>query len=575
MSVSIRFATTSEDFDNWNDLVKEAPGTSFYVTTSWLNSYRVFGLQTKYLVATRADNEFIGGAALMDFRFGPIRWLYVPHGPFARENGPEVIPELLDAIESCAAEIGAIFIQIAPFERSEYRDEWARIAEEASLPYSPDLPAAATCRVSEYLISRGYEQKSYYRLIGPGSSGQIVDLRVEDILRTFRKRGGQYIRRTLDSEDVRVKEAKSKEDLATAYRIIRENTNRYGQTYRSWSNFMSAVWPGIESDHMLVLTGYYESEPCAVILVGFGGRIASYISGGIRRGIDYSGLQPAYLLQYVAMEETKKRGFLEYDLTALVGGGVAQGLQAAGSTPLESYRAIVIGYALFGVALALLFNRLSSAIEVTTSPQPAVTPSRLGLHHSRGIVLKLSGLFALDAFAGGFVVQSLVAYWFHVRFGVEPAVLGSIFFGANVLAGISALLAARVAARIGLINTMVVTHIPSNILLMLVPLMPNLPLAIAMLFLRFSISQMDVPTRQSYTMAMVDPDERSAASGVTTIARSIGAALSPSIAGALLSASLISVPFFLSGGIKIVYDLTLYFSFRAMKPPEEQRLSTQ
>jgi len=288
-------------------------------------------------------------------------------------------------------------------------------------------------------------------------------------------------------------------------------------------------------------------------------------------------------LSQIVPDDQRTRTFAWYNLVgsfatatgALVGGGVAQGLQAAGSTPLESYRAIVIGYALFGVALALLFNRLSSAIEVTTSPQPAVTPSRLGLHHSRGIVLKLSGLFALDAFAGGFVVQSLVAYWFHVRFGVEPALLGSIFFGANVLAGISALLAARVAARIGLINTMVVTHIPSNILLMLVPLMPNLPLAIAMLLLRFSISQMDVPTRQSYTMAVVDPDERSAASGVTTIARSIGAALSPSIAGALLSASLISVPFFLSGGIKIVYDLTLYFSFRAMRPPEEQRRSTQ
>jgi MFS family permease len=264
---------------------------------------------------------------------------------------------------------------------------------------------------------------------------------------------------------------------------------------------------------------------------------------------------------------------------ALVGGAVAQGLQAAGSTPLDSYRAIVMGYSLFGVALTLLFSQLSPVIEVkVTDKAQAITrvaPTMIGLHRSRGVVLKLSALFALDAFAGGFVVQSLVAYWFHVRFGVEPAVLGSIFFGANIFAGISALLAARVAGRIGLINTMVVTHIPSNILLMLVPLMPNLPLAIAMLLARFSISQMDVPTRQSYTMAVVDPDERSAASGVTTIARSIGAALSPSIAGALLSASLISVPFFLSGGIKIVYDLTLYFSFRAMRPPEEQRLPTQ
>jgi predicted MFS family arabinose efflux permease len=149
-------------------------------------------------------------------------------------------------------------------------------------------------------------------------------------------------------------------------------------------------------------------------------------------------------------------------------------------------------------------------------------------------------------------------------------VLGSIFFGANILAGISALAAARVAARIGLIRTMVFTHIPSNLLLMLVPLMPSLPLAIAVLLARFSISQMDVPTRQSYTMAVVEPDERSAAAGVTSIARSVGAALSPSIAGSLLGASLMSLPFFISGGLKIIYDLALYFNFRAMRPPEEQ-----
>jgi MFS family permease len=286
-------------------------------------------------------------------------------------------------------------------------------------------------------------------------------------------------------------------------------------------------------------------------------------------------------LSQIVPDDQRTRVFAWYNLVgsfatatgALVGGAVAQGLQAVGSTPLESYRAIVIGYALFGVALAALFSRLSPAIEATGAIQPA--SRALGLHRSRGIVLKLSALFAMDAFAGGFVVQSLVAYWFHVRFGVEPAVLGSIFFGANIFAGISALLAARVAARIGLINTMVVTHIPSNVLLMLVPLMPNLLLAIVMLLLRFSISQMDVPTRQSYTMAVVDPDERSAASGVTTIARSFGAAISPSIAGALLGASLISLPFLLSGGIKIIYDLALYFNFRAVKPPEEKASSDQ
>ncbi len=184
--------------------------------------------------------------------------------------------------------------------------------------------------------------------------------------------------------------------------------------------------------------------------------------------------------------------------------------------------------------------------------------------------MKLSALFALDAFGGAFVVQSIMAYWFFVKFGVDGRVLGSIFFGANVLAGISALLAARIAARIGLINTMVFTHIPSNILLILVPLMPNLPLAIGVLLVRFSISQMDVPTRQSYTMAVVDPDERSAASGVTTIARSVGAAISPALTGLIIAnPALLSLPFFIAGVLKIVYDLLLYRSFLAVKPPEE------
>ncbi len=194
----------------------------------------------------------------------------------------------------------------------------------------------------------------------------------------------------------------------------------------------------------------------------------------------------------------------------------------------------------------------------------------LGLHRSRKVVFQLSSLFALDAFAGGFVVQSMVAYWFHVRFGADVETIGAIFFGANILAGVSALLAAPIAARFGLINTMVFTHIPSNVLLMLVPLMPTLQLAVGVLLLRFSISQMDVPTRQSYTMAVVDPDERSAAAGVTGIARSVGAALSPFLSGLLLAGMLtLSAPFFIAGGLKIVYDLLLYRSFKRVKPPEE------
>jgi MFS family permease len=262
-------------------------------------------------------------------------------------------------------------------------------------------------------------------------------------------------------------------------------------------------------------------------------------------------------------------------LGALAGGSLVQALQDSGVSPLGSYRTIVIGYAVIGLLLAGLFTFLSPAVEVSTATDPTNSTSsfktRFGLHRSKGVVLKLSALFSIDAFAGGFVLQSILAYWFHVRFNVQPAILGSIFFGANILAGLSALSAAWVASRIGLIRTMVFTHIPSNILLILVPLMPNLPLAIAMLLVRFSISQMDVPTRQSYTMAVVAPDERSAAAGITGIARTTGASLSPVFTGPLLAnVALMNLPFFLSGGLKIVYDLLLYRSFKAIKPPEEK-----
>lgn len=253
---------------------------------------------------------------------------------------------------------------------------------------------------------------------------------------------------------------------------------------------------------------------------------------------------------------------------ALTGGWLAQFMEMAGWTEFESYRALLIGYAAGGFVLLILFFQLNDSVEVKAAPDS--TRRILGLHRSQAVVFKLSSLFAMDAFAGGFLVQSLLAYWFHVRFGVEAGMLGSIFFGADILAGISALLAVRLANRFGLINTMVFTHIPSNILLILVPLMPNLPLAIGLLLLRFSISQMDVPTRQSYTMAVVAPDERSAASGVTAIARSVGASLSPALTGLLFSTPpLFNAPFFLAGGLKIIYDLLLYREFRAVKPPEE------
>jgi MFS family permease len=257
---------------------------------------------------------------------------------------------------------------------------------------------------------------------------------------------------------------------------------------------------------------------------------------------------------------------------ALAAGGLAQAVAGWSGEAVVGYRTVLVIYALLGVLLGLLFIRISPAVEARPDHRrQAGDPARwLGLHRSRRIVLQLSALFALDAFAGGFVIQSILAYWFTLRFGAQPVALGAIFFGANLLAGLSALAAARLAARIGLINTMVFTHIPSNLLLMAVPLMPTLPLAAGVFLLRSVISQMDVPTRQSYTMAVVDPDERSAAAGVTGVARTIGAALAPVITGWLFgSAALYSIPFFIAGGLKIVYDLTLYHLFRRVKPPEE------
>lgn len=295
-----------------------------------------------------------------------------------------------------------------------------------------------------------------------------------------------------------------------------------------------------------------------------GGEIGPFIS-----------IEQAALSQLIP-DNKRTRLFGWYNLTgsfatatgALTGGWLASLLQVSGFGKLESYQWIMAGYALCGFFLLLLFIYLSREVEVPISAAitPGSTKTVIGLHSSKGIVFKLSGLFALDAFGGGFVVQSMIAWWLHLRFGIDESGLGALFFGANLLAGISALLATRLADRIGLVATMVYTHIPSNIMLCLVPLMPNLWAAVGMLLLRASISQMDVPVRQSYTMAVVAPDERSAASGITTVARSVGAAASPLLAGMLMANPLLfSAPFFVAGGLKITYDLLLYYMFENRK----------
>ncbi|HWC97490.1 MAG TPA: MFS transporter [Candidatus Sulfopaludibacter sp.] len=278
-------------------------------------------------------------------------------------------------------------------------------------------------------------------------------------------------------------------------------------------------------------------------------------------------IEQAALSQVISAAE-RTRVFAWYTLTGTL--ATALGALAAGlATETLPKSAVIIAYAGFGLLLALLFLRLSPDAEAHGPREQ----SRLGVGASRGVVLRLAALFSLDAFGGGFVVQSFAAYWFYLRFGVSPAALGGIFFGANVFAGFSALAATRLAARFGLVKTMVFTHLPSNILLILVPLMPNLGLAIVMLLLRFSISQMDVPTRQSYTMAIVRPEERSAAAGVLGVARTTGAAIAPVFAGIMFAhPAWINVPFFVAGTLKIAYDIAVYRAFVHLPPPEERRV---
>ena len=287
-------------------------------------------------------------------------------------------------------------------------------------------------------------------------------------------------------------------------------------------------------------------------------------------------------LSHVVTDRNRTEVFAWYTLTgslatalgALSAGVITRVLQEAAMSPVSSYRAVVILYAALGVVLAAVFAGLSHRTEAASYGDTTSTATMIsglsGLERSRGVVMKLSALFALDSFGGGFVVQAFAAYWFHLRFGVDPAALGAIFFWANVFAGLSALLASRLAARIGLIKTMVFTHLPSNVLLILVPLMPSLWWAVAVLLLRFSISQMDVPARQSYVMAVVTPEERAAAGGVTGVARTIGASISPFFVGLMFARpALWNLPFFLAGTLKIVYDVVLYRQFVAARPPEE------
>jgi len=277
------------------------------------------------------------------------------------------------------------------------------------------------------------------------------------------------------------------------------------------------------------------------------------------------------ILPQTTHDQNRTAVFSAYNLVgSLCGalGALAVGLPSLLSlAPLAGYRLLVWGYVVSAVVMSILFAFLSPAIETRKKSAPDLR--RIGVQRSRGIVAKLAALFALDAFAGGFIVQSLVAYWFYLRYKTDINALGGIFFGANLLSALSFLAAPPIARRIGLLNTMVFTHLPSNFLLLLVPLMPNLELTVVVLLARHLLSQLDVPTRQSYTMAVVDPNERAASAGIMSVARNVGAAIAPLFTGTVLAAPSLGLPFLLAGGLKIVYDLLIFALFRNLRPPEE------
>jgi predicted MFS family arabinose efflux permease len=262
--------------------------------------------------------------------------------------------------------------------------------------------------------------------------------------------------------------------------------------------------------------------------------------------------------------------FARYNLAgALAGalGSLAAGLpelaaDALGAPHSAAFRAAFVIYGLAALAIAWLYRGLperGAAHGVVAAP----------LSRSRPVVLRLTALFALDSFGGGFAVKAMLALWLFQRFGLSTQSVGIVFFVASLLAGFSQLGSTWLAARIGLVRTMVYTHLPANAFLVLAAFMPNAPLAVTCLLLRMAFSQMDVPARQAYVMAIVPPDERAAAASVTNVPRSLATALSPSLAGALLAVSSFGWPLVIGGALKIAYDLLLLAQFRNAPPPEE------
>ena len=287
-------------------------------------------------------------------------------------------------------------------------------------------------------------------------------------------------------------------------------------------------------------------------------------------------LEQAILPQTV--KDIKKRNsiFAIYNMVgtfAMAGGVLVSGLpnflvQHYGLAQINAIRTLFIFYAVLALVVTGIYLALSKKIEIQVQdgqrvPQKSISPK------TRGIITKMSSLFAVDSFAGGFVIQSIVAFWFYSKFGADLSVLSYIFSVAGVLTAISFLVATKIASKIGLINTMVFTHIPSNILLILLAFAPNFSVAILLYLARMGLSQMDVPTRQSYIVSIVNENERVAAASITNTSRNVAQAVSPSLAGAVIQVLSLSTPFVIGGILKIAYDIGMFANFRKIKPPEE------
>ncbi len=315
-----------------------------------------------------------------------------------------------------------------------------------------------------------------------------------------------------------------------------------------------------------VTTDYYVLILAAIVgtLSPTGAEIGSFLP-----------MEQAILPQTVS-EDKRNSIFGAYNIVGYLSaafGGLAYGLvdvlEKQHYSPADAHRVMFLVYAVLALTVVILYTTLSSKAEMAsvrgTASRRKMSPG------TRKIVTRLSGLFAVDSFAGGFVLQTFILYWFSKTYGVSAGTVGGLAFIAGLLTTLSMYAAVWLSKRIGLLNTMVFTHIPSSIFLILIPVATTFPLSMAFFFARQSISQMDVPTRQSYTVAIVAPEERTAAAGTTAIARNVSQATSPSISGYVVEPVSLGAPFFIGGILKIIFDISVYFNFRHIKPPEERK----